>query len=81
VVDADRLAAIWQALAPLLEQNKFGALAAFRRLKSAAGSALASELAEAEPLVAQFQFDLALARLRRTAAAQGWNQAPEAASR
>jgi DNA-binding response OmpR family regulator len=74
-IDIPRVAAILRELEPLLAQNKFGALSRFKELQLAvAGTDIATEIDETEWLVADFQFDQALDRLRRLAVAQNWEK-------
>jgi PAS domain S-box-containing protein len=71
--DGPRIAAVLAEIMPLLELQKFSAIKRFQELQSLVeGTAVADEIADTSQLLAEFQFDLALERLRRIAATQGW---------
>jgi CheY-like chemotaxis protein len=67
------LTALLDELLPLLEQGKFAAIKKFRALAEAvAGTELAADIAAAGQDLDELRYDLVLERLRRLAAAQGW---------
>ncbi|MBI4743001.1 MAG: DUF3365 domain-containing protein [Betaproteobacteria bacterium] len=73
VPDIPRIVALANEIAPLLAHNKFDAIGRFQELEAAvAGTELAGEIAEIGGLLEKFNFDLALDRLRRIAAAHAW---------
>jgi hypothetical protein len=70
-VDAQRLSMLVAELTPLLEQQKFDALACVKALQSlVAGSDLAPPFEEIDTLVREFKFTAALERLRATVTEQ-----------
>ena len=70
-IDSAQLALLISELAPMLAQNMFSAIQHFKKLKALlADTCLATQLADMEPLVDSFRFDLALARLQGIADSQ-----------
>jgi CheY-like chemotaxis protein len=77
-LDIARIVALVAEIVPLLEQNKFDAVARFQELEAAvAGSGVAAEVAEAGRLLQEFRFDQALERLHQIAQAQAWEDRAE----
>ncbi|MCF8168959.1 MAG: response regulator, partial [Rhodoferax sp.] len=73
-VDVAQIRTLLGDITPLLANNKFAALACFRRLQEAlAGTALADEMAQIAGLLQEFHFDLVLERLNHMAHEQGWD--------
>lgn len=72
-IDKAQLFALIDEITPLLAENKFDAIAQFKELQAlVAGSPLATEMIEIERILNSFDFAMALERLHRLAATQGW---------
>lgn len=72
-VDIQRVLALVDEITPLLIDNRFDAVARFRELSGLlAGRAVATEIDEIGRVLTTCRFDLALERLRRLLASEGW---------
>ncbi len=72
-IDKTRFFVLIDEITPLLTENKFDAIAQFKELQAlVAGTTLAIEMVEIERILSSFSFAMALERLHRLAATQGW---------
>ena len=72
-IDKARFFALIDVITPLLADNKFSAIAQFKELQALlADTPLATEMIEIERILNSFNFAMALERLHRLAATQGW---------
>ena len=72
-IDKTRFFALIDEITPLLTENKFDAIAQFKELQAlVANTPLAIEMIEIERILGSFSFAMALERLHRLAATQGW---------
>ena len=72
-IDKTRFFALIDEITPLLAENKFDAIAQFKELQAlVADTPLATEMNEIERILGSFSFAMALERLHRLAATQGW---------
>jgi CheY-like chemotaxis protein len=73
-IDIPKVMALITEILPFLAQNKFDALDQFKLLEEAlSGTRLVDEIVATRHLLEEFHFDLAGERLRRIAAAEGWD--------
>ena len=73
LIDNARLFALIDEITPLLAENKFDAIAQFKALQAlVVGTSIATEMIEIERMLNSFDFAMALERLHRLAATQGW---------